>query len=101
MDDNDEFNNQRAYNEHLEPDQRQNPERPRILEKAWNQESGWPPEQSGSTPTELGQSPGIRPRQSGQWREEYRRIGVKPSYNAESEDEPSIPSIGRKLSEAL
>ena len=34
------------------------------------------------------------------WRE-FERLGAEPSINAENHDEPSIPSLGRKLSEAL
>jgi hypothetical protein len=34
------------------------------------------------------------------WRE-FERMGAKPSVSAEMQDEPSIPSLGRKLSEAL
>jgi hypothetical protein len=36
-----------------------------------------------------------------QLRWEYERFGTKPSVNAEKNDEPTIPSLGRKLSEAL
>lgn len=32
---------------------------------------------------------------------DYERIGIRPSVNAENQDEPSIPSLGRKLAETL